>query len=456
MAGIGFELRKLLNRKGYLGLFQGYLYAGLISSGPWILSILGVLLIGFFSLAMVVPHYQIIQFQVSVTYLMALSLILTGFLQLAFTRFIADRLFEHKEYLVLANFHGAILITTCASGVVAGLAALLLFPGESVVYRLLLTGTFVVMSDIWIAAIFLSGMKRYKAILVMFLIGYGITVLASLGLRPWGLEGLLGGFFIGQGILLYGMMVLVLRDFPGADFVRFDFLQARKQYPSLIWIGFLYNLGIWSDKLIFWYYPHTSTAVIGPLRASEIYDFPIFLAYLSIIPGMAVFLVRMETDFVEYYEKFYNAVREGETLHYIEETRNQMVATIRQGVAEIVKIQGIAILLVFALGPTLLSALGISQLHLPLLYVDVVSAGLQVVFLGLLNVFFYLDRRRIVLGLTLLFLVANVALTSLSLKLGAPFFGYGFALAMLLTVTVAMMVLDRKIDSLEYETFMLQ
>ena len=60
--------------------------------------------------------------------------------------------------------------------------------------------------------------------------------------------------------------------------------------------------------------PSAAIAVIGPMRSSVLYDLPIFLAYLAIIPGMAVFLLRLETDFVDYYDSFYNAVREGATL----------------------------------------------------------------------------------------------------------------------------------------------
>ena len=45
MAGIGFELRKMLRRKTLLGLMQAYTYAGLIGAGPWVLSIVGILLI---------------------------------------------------------------------------------------------------------------------------------------------------------------------------------------------------------------------------------------------------------------------------------------------------------------------------------------------------------------------------------------------------------------------------
>ena len=55
MAGIGFELRKLLRRDSLLGLLQAYTYAGLISSGPWVLSILGILLVGILSLGIVIP-----------------------------------------------------------------------------------------------------------------------------------------------------------------------------------------------------------------------------------------------------------------------------------------------------------------------------------------------------------------------------------------------------------------
>ena len=39
MAGIGFELRRLLRKNTLLGLAQAYTYAGVIGSGPWIFSI---------------------------------------------------------------------------------------------------------------------------------------------------------------------------------------------------------------------------------------------------------------------------------------------------------------------------------------------------------------------------------------------------------------------------------
>ena len=456
MAGIGFELRKLLRKESYTSLFQAYAYAGIISSGPWILSIIGILAIGMLSVSVVLPNFQIVQFQISVTYIMVSSLVLTGGVQLAFTRFVADRLYEKKDGMVLPNFNGLLLSVIVVSGVLGILAVLTLFQKESDAYRVLLLAGFVIMCCIWVATLFLSGMKQYKEIVYLFALGYAITVASALVLRPLGLEGLLLGFVIGHFVLLMGMIVMTLRNYPSDHFIAFEFLKKGAMYPTLMITGFFYNLGVWADKLLFWYFPDTGQAIIGPLRASLIYDLPVFLAYLAIIPGMAVFLVRIETDFVEYFQKFYDSVRDGGSLDFIEQMRDEMVFTIRQALFEIIKIQSMAVLIVFVAGPTLLDLLGISRLYLPLLYVDVVAAGLQVVLLGLLNIFFYLDKRAYVMFLTALFLILNLGLTAVTLQLGAAFYGYGFAVALLITVVVAMQLLENKLARLEYETFMLQ
>lgn len=457
MAGIGFELRKLLKKQTYSGLLQAYAFAGLISSGPWVLSIIGIMLIGLFSLGSIAPKEAISQFQVTVTYLFLISLIGTGLVQLSFTRFVADRTFDKNEAAILPNFNGLILVAVSVSLLLAIPFAAFFFSGQTVLFRMLFVMGLAVMSSIWIATVFLTGMKHYRAIVLIFLLGYSATLGLALLFKPWlGMDGLLLGFVLGHYLLLMGMIWLVYRNYHSDLFIAFDIWKPGAMYLSLMATGFFFNLGAWVDKLMFWYYPSTGQQVIGPLNASVIYDFPIFLSYLSVIPGMAVFLVRIETDFVEYYIKFYDAVREGATLDYIERMRNHMVYHVQRGLFDIAKIQSIAVLVTFALGDVLLGWIGISSLYLPLLYVDVVGAALQVVLLGILNVLFYLDQRRAVLLLTIMLPVTNVVFTALSLKLGAAWFGYGFALAMLVTVLTGVWILNRKLDKLEYQTFMLQ
>ncbi|MCZ2337914.1 MAG: exopolysaccharide Pel transporter PelG, partial [Chitinophagales bacterium] len=203
---------------------------------------------------------------------------------------------------------------------------------------------------------------------------------------------------------------------------------------------------------MFWLNPSTSHQVIGPLRSSMLYDLPIFLAYLAIIPGMAVFLVKIETDFAEWYDKLFNAVRDGGSLSYINHARDEMTNTIRDGLFSICKIQGVTIFILLLFAPTILDWLSISRYHLPLFYIDLVGVSIQVVFMALLNVFFYLDKRSVVLKLCFLFVVLNASLTVLSQYLGPAYFGYGFTISLLVCVFVAIYQLSLTLDKLIYHT----
>jgi uncharacterized membrane protein len=456
MAGIGFELRRILQRNTLSSLLAAYAYAGIIGSGPWVLSIVGVLAVGLLSTLAHGPAAVVAQFQTTVTYLIVASLILTGPLQLSFTRFCADRLFARQNEWILRNFHGVMLLVTWLAGGLGLLAAIFLFPQESATFRLSAVAALVLLSNIWIATIFLSGMKRFRTIVALYAAGYGVSVLAAFFLRRYGLEGLMAGFVTGQALLLAGAIALMLREFPSERFVSFEFFDPRYHHRSLVWTGLVYYLAVWADKLIFWYWPPTSEAVIGPLRASVIYDLPIFLAYLAIIPGMAAFLVRIETDFAECYADFYDAVREGGTLAQISQLCDAMILAARNGIVEIIKIQAITSLLVICGGESLLRLLGFSPYYLAPLVIMVVAASVQVVLMGVLNVFFYLDRRREALGICLLFLGLNVVLTLLSLHLGPAYYGYGFAGANLAAAVAALIRLDRVFGRLEYDTFMRQ
>ena len=136
--------------------------------------------------------------------------------------------------------------------------------------------------------------------------------------------------------------------------------------------------------------------------------------------------------------------------------RNEMVFAIRQGLFEILKMQTLSVLVMVVFAPTIFARLGISPLYLPLFYVDAVAASLQVALLAVMNVFFYLDKRRQVLAVVSTLTVLNLVLSWYSQRLGAVFYGYGFALSLLLTLVMGLMLMERKLGRLEYETFMLQ
>lgn len=455
MAGIGFELRKLVRDDSLSGWMRAYGYAGLIAAGPWVFSILSVLLVGVVATATVSQPILVTRFLVSVTYLMAASLIVTGPLQLLFSRFVADRVYEKRQDRIVPNLFGALLLCSVTSGLL-GAAVLALFFTESFQYQLLMLATFVTLCDIWLLVVLLSGMKAYHSVLVVYAAGSIAGLGASILLRSWGVEGLLAGFFFGQAIQMFAMLAIVVQAYACNELIRWDFLRRRHAFLTLSAVGLLYNLGIWADKIIFWMNPGTSEPVIGPLRSSVVYDLPIFLAYLSIIPGMAVFLMRIETDFAEQYDTYFATIRNGRTLDEIEQARHRMTSVVRQALYDIFKVQGATVVGIALTGPWILAAFDISPLYLPLLYVDAVGVGAQVLFVAVLSVLFYLDKRHVALAVTTLFFVSNVLLSALTLRLGPDWYGYGFAVSVSISSLAGLVLLSRKIERLEFETFMAQ
>jgi uncharacterized membrane protein len=255
--------------------------------------------------------------------------------------------------------------------------------------------------------------------------------------------------------MLFAMLGLVLREYPAkGPLIAFDFLDRRKVFLELPLTGALFNLAVWADKFVFWGNPVTSERLIGPIRYSVVYDVPVFVAYLSVVPGMAVFLVRIETDFAEAYDRFFTAVREGETLAQLHRLRNRLVDAARAGIYDIFRIQGLTAVVLLLIGRRVLAVFGIPGFYDYLFKIDVVGVAFQVVLLGIFTILFYLDYRKLVLALCAFFAVANITLSLVTQALGPRFYGYGFAVSTALTSLVSLGALSRKLERLEYETFM--
>ncbi len=452
MAGIGFALRRL-GKDSYSELISKYLLAGIIGSGPWLISIVSMLFIGLWAQQFGGNELVVTQFLATVTYLMAGSLIVSSMLQLLFVRFIADRLFEKKSEAVVPNVMGALLVTTCVTGAL-GIAFVSVGFSGFIAYRVLLVVAFVALSNVWILSVLLSGMKAYRSVVLVFLAGYAINVITGIALERLGLAGYLAGFCLGHVVMIFAMLTLVFREYPAQRLIAFDFLKRKNVFLELSLTGAVFNLAVWVDKFVFWANPVTSEQLIGPIRYSVVYDVPVFVAYLSVVPGMAVFLVRIETDFAEAYERFYAAVREGDSLDALDRLRTRLVDAARAGIYDIFRIQGLTAAVMLLVGRQVLAAFHIPGFYDYLFKIDVIGVAFQVVLLGIFTILFYLDYRRLVLVLCLVFLVLNVGLSIASQALGPRFYGFGFAISTALTSLISLGALSRKLDRLEYETFM--
>ncbi|MCA1981040.1 MAG: exopolysaccharide Pel transporter PelG, partial [Calditerrivibrio sp.] len=229
MAGIGFELRKILKEDSLLSLFKVYGYAAVLSSGPWIISILSIIFVGIVNIKLTNNNEPAIQFQVIVTYLVAFSLIFTGFFQLSFTRYVADRIFEKDFYRVLPNYFGLIAVTIFITLIFSIPGAVIIFPDSSNLLRVVAVSSFVILCCLWNTNSLLLGLKEYKRITLYFFVGYLLVVVLAILFRKMGVEGYLVAFLIGNSFIFFSMFSLVVKNYKSDRLVEFDFLLNKKR-----------------------------------------------------------------------------------------------------------------------------------------------------------------------------------------------------------------------------------
>ena len=456
MAGIGFELRRALKEDRLLSLAKVYGYSALLSSGPWVISIIAIILVGFINIALTGDGANGVQDQILITYavILASSMIVTGIIQLPFTRYVANMIFANREDEVLPAYFGTLMMVWVVEVFLCIPFFFIIFKDQSTFFIVTAISTFLALSGVWISNILAASLKYYQAVVVAYAVAYGLIIVLSLFYGDT-LEHLIFIFFLGNAILLVILMMLIIKTYESSKLISIDFFRDKNFYWTLGFAGLFYNLGVWIDKFIFWYHPLTGQGVLGELNASVVYDMPIFIAYLSILPGMAIFFFRLEADFAEKYDLFFDAVRNGGTLEMIRKYRNEMSEIVRHSIREVIIIQGIMNVILFMSAPSLFSLLNIPQLYLGLFYIVTVGAHLQLGFMSVMAILYYLDRKRIAMWLAILFFALNGLLTFISIYMGPAMFGYGYAVSLLIVFTISMIVVKNELRELDYETFML-
>ncbi|MDW8294093.1 MAG: exopolysaccharide Pel transporter PelG [Aquificaceae bacterium] len=454
MAGIAFELRKILGKRNLSAIFTAFGYSFALSSGPYFITITSLILVNFLGQGLVEDARQLTQFQVVVTHIMAISLIMNGFSNLFLIRYLSDLIFVGKTELIVPNMMGAIFLNMFIGFALSlPLSIYLLAEHGGYPFAFLFTKCVTVMMGVWTLNIILTGFKSYKFILLAYFIGYALFLILSFFLITFGLPGLMFAFFIANFLIFSMFLGYMLKNYYFENLLSFDFLREGK-YKSLILTGFFYNLGMWADKLVFWYHPYTSTKAIGPISYSVVYDIPVFLAYLSIAPGMSAMFLKVEWEFAEHYDRYYDAVREGDTLDKIYLYGDELISSARSVLLDTFRVQLIFSIFIVIMQELIFSLLRIPLVYIPLFDILLMGTSLQVVFLSLVALIFYFDKLYYAFLTTMFFATANLFFSFLSIHIGPYFYGYGFALSVFISLIVGIVLLRRFLHDIHYYTFM--
>lgn len=451
MAGIGFRLHKLVEGESYTRSAAAYISSAVITSGPWLSSVLSLGLLGSSRLAFG-GGADFPLLAATITYAFGLSLILTSGMQMIITRYLADRLYVEDRDALGPACNGVLLLIVPLLFLTV---PFILFAPFEWRYRLLSATLFVTLSLTWMISTFLSATRYYANIVVIFFTGNALSLGAALlGGSRYGLVGGLAGYSLGQvvGMVLFAMHIY--QEFVPAERINLDFLAYARQYWDLLLFGLLYALGIWADNLLYWHAPG-SIVVGGFYHMYPAYDTTKLLAYLSTIPAAAVFLVHVETRFFRHYKAFYSLVMGKGTLAQIREAKRGMMDAARSGLANICMVQFVVVGALFLLAPEVVALAGFPADRVALFRLDLLAANAQFIMLATLLIILYLDARRTALGIAALFVACNFGVTHLTIVAGHVE-GGGYLLAGTVGAAVAIIALRNRLRRLEYLTFMLQ
>jgi uncharacterized membrane protein len=455
MAGIGFRLQRILDKPSFASIARAYAYAALISSGPLILSIFSLAMLGVAVQAL--PQDQdITLFFASVTTIYSFTMILASPIQLVMVRSVADADYAEKRGLIWA-----LLVKS-----IGWVAPVTLFAGggffwfgieAAPVFRLAAVFLCVLVGMLWLLAGYLTALKNYNRVVLCFAGGYlSCLGLGWLAVRVGGMDWIMLGFALGHLVMVLLLMVCIRIETPATDpelVGEASIGGALRRYPDLAGCALAYTLGIWIDKFLFWWFGEGNQQVNGWLFAMPLHDQAVYLGFLSIIPGMAIFLLRLETEFATHYAAFYRAIGQKAPLETLRRERKAMMTALRDEVLALVKYQGAVTLVLLVMAPKLMPMLGVGALQTGVFQVVLLGSLLLIVFLSFLTVLFYLDKRLAALKCCVLFAVINGVVTGVSILTGEQWYGVGYVAATALALAAAATMVSRHLGELEYETF---
>jgi uncharacterized membrane protein len=453
MAGIGFRLKGYFSSVSMADRLKGSLYSVVISCGPWLMTILTIAFISVFASDRISEH-QLLVFKSIISYSFAFSLIFFGFMEMPLTRYLADKLYIDDKSS-FKQIYLLIMLFTLIFGTVCGgiFYSFFTFPFWMALACIVLFSTIV---SIWLSMIFLGASKSYKLISYGFIFGSIFTFILSWASgHKFGLVGYTIGYAVGQMTVAVILFSSLYVEFAGREHLSFEFLSYFKKHRTLIFIGALYYCGIWVDKFIFWMTP-SGRFVEGLFYTNLYYDTAMFLAYLSIIPALAIFFVHVETNFYMQYAYFFRSVENKENLPLLNKNIQGIHESLRTSLNSLFKFQTFISVILWYFAHEIMVALELPTLMVPIFRYGILGAYLQAFFIFCNIVLLYFLAEREVLRNYTIFFFSNMIISFISAYGDFKFYGCGYTLSCFFTLIASYIALNKRLSMISVHTFMEQ
>ncbi|MEN8908130.1 MAG: exopolysaccharide Pel transporter PelG, partial [Clostridiales bacterium] len=313
LAGIGFELRKLIKKDDKLSYIKTYLFSSIVTIGP---TVLCIMLITFFQILMLQQNVKIAtrEFYMAATmYCFIFSIIIVGVFNMPLSRYVSDLIFEKKREKILPSMFGTIIACIVLGGVIC--VSFLWGVNCTFLEKLLIYLLFVVLIIIWVEMIFISAIDDYKSVIRGFSIGVSIGVITALILTIMNVFKISYVLFFSNvltfTIIAISFMITLLKILNfSIKYNYFEFIKSIDKHKKLIITSFLLTLSVYTHNFVFWF-SEVGITVKQVLHFAPNYDIATFFAFLSVMPSLVIFVVSMETSFYTGFKRYLSKIENG-------------------------------------------------------------------------------------------------------------------------------------------------
>lgn len=456
MAGIGFELKKLFDKEGLVNKFKAFTYSSLVTIGPMLACIMLILVIQVLLVVYNVPFLNRELFLASVVYSFTFSYIIANLLTMFITRAVSDFIYLGHFDALLPSFYGSIIVNY----VIGGIPAIIFLStiGVSFSLKVPMFLLFMLLLTIWNMNIFISAMKDFRKISYAFMIGGIVAILLVLAVLEFAdsssmtliLFAVDTGFAVTAGMLLVQIERFFRTEKTLPSFAFFAYI---RKYPSLIAIGALNAIGLYSHQFIQWF-GSAGQVVGGYFRMAPEYDIAVFYGFISALPTLILFVVLLETAFYPQFKAYYSAILRRGAISEIDGAKRSIYQVVGQQLSIIMGVQLFFSIMAIAMGIRFLPLIGFTSDQIDVYNILVMGFYSYIIFNIISLILLYFDDRKGVLLLSSAFLVLNTLFTIISVVMGEQ--GFSFFIAAFITLLLSLARLIYLLRNLNYYTFSAQ
>lgn len=441
MAGIGVKLNRIYRKNTVTTDIIGFFYSTVVTIAPVLVVIINLVLMQMTLKFNTVRYIDRELFSCTILYIFIFSLLTTSPFNAVLSRYMSDVIFEERYEDILPCHRVGLLTNICFSclfaipfcfweHLVGGVPIYYVFTGYC---------CFVGLVMVFYNMLYLSICKEYRLISLYFLIGMVTAYLLSLFFR-----------YICNASITYSMLLAlaigflltailewakIYQFFPDNSEEYKRVFEYFRKYWQLIFINFLYILGLFIHNFVFWG-SDMAMHLLNTFVRNQPYDMATCLAMFTNISASVIFISRTEMYFHERYRDYADAVFGGRGLD-IRNTKKRMFRQLASELMTLVRLQFIVSVFVYLIFVIFLPEMGYAGIVMRIY--PMVAAGYFVLFLMYSEIIFlyYFEDLKGALLTAVSFCAGTFLASLVAVHMSHIFYGFGIWTGSVIGFTIA-------------------